>query len=431
VDDRTGQSGLESDETDNFSVFLHALRTKELERLPAGAEVVLSGGAAGMWYFDWFESHYPTAIRRHIGVEALAPKPEELPRHVDWIDSSLGDLSAIESGSIDLAFAGEVIEHLWPDDISGFLAETHRVLRPDGVLALDSPNRRVTQAIRWLHPEHTVEFTVDEIVELLELAGFGDIEVRGLVLGYDVDRHHFLPIRDLDSGIGRQARAIRALDRPEDAFVWWAQATRSERQPDPAALSRRTRELFFRFRQNRFSQLPSLAGRVEELPYDGRVIHTKRGESGTLVHGPHVPMPPGAWEAVFELQAPGASMTTDTEPLGWVEVTYGDPPAVLGRRDLTARDFTNATWSRPAIQFEINGTIPGVEFKVFSNGRSDLAARAFVDVHHPPAPPISRRRSQSRTRGWVLSRPLVEKAARKLLSQLPDSWQEKLRSWFY
>jgi len=68
-----------SDGVDDFSVFLHGLRTAEVKRLPAGARVVLSGGAAGTWYFDWFESSYPTPIERHIGVEAFAPKPGGSP----------------------------------------------------------------------------------------------------------------------------------------------------------------------------------------------------------------------------------------------------------------------------------------------------------------------------------------------------------------
>jgi hypothetical protein len=81
-------------------------------------------------------------------------------------------------------FGGQVIEHLWPDELSRFLVAAHRVLREGGWIALDSPNRRVTQAIEWLHPEHTVEFSVDEIVELLHLAGFDSVQVRGVLLAY-------------------------------------------------------------------------------------------------------------------------------------------------------------------------------------------------------------------------------------------------------
>ncbi len=151
--------------------------------------MVLSGGANSRWYFDWFADNYDSSPERHIGVEALAPKPDDLPDNAEWVASTLGDLSAVESGTVDLVFAGEVIEHLWADDIAGFLLESHRVLAPGGRIALDSPNRRVTQAIAWLHPEHTLEFSVDEIAELLELAGFDDVELRGVLRCYDRRRH--------------------------------------------------------------------------------------------------------------------------------------------------------------------------------------------------------------------------------------------------
>jgi hypothetical protein len=333
----TGAASTNS--TDDFSVLLHGLRTRELARLPPGARVVLSGGAAGTWYLDWFESHYPTPIDRHIAVEALAPRPHHLPDHVEWVTSSLGDLSAVRSASVDLVFAGEVIEHLWPDDISGFLAEAHRVLRQGGHIALDSPNRRVTQALRWLHPEHTVEFTVDEIVELLELAGFVDISLRGVLLGYDAGRHKFLPVERLDASVGCEDRVVCAPDRPEDSFVWWAEAARGGGRPNHAALQRRTRQLFSHFRRYRFSQALSAVGRAEELPYDGRVVHAVPGESGALVHGPYLPMPPGTWQAVFELSAPDAPSRLGDDAVGWIDVTHGDPPVVLGRRELTADDF--------------------------------------------------------------------------------------------
>jgi SAM-dependent methyltransferase len=72
--------------------------------------------------------------------------PDPLPPKVEWLQRNLGDLSPIDDGSVDLVFAGQVIEHLWPEDVAGFLAEAHRVLRPGGFLALDSPNRLVTES---------------------------------------------------------------------------------------------------------------------------------------------------------------------------------------------------------------------------------------------------------------------------------------------
>src|SRR5436309_3922234 len=121
--------GRKSPTVGDFNVFLHELRSRELERLPGGARTVLHGGSAGAWYFDWFREWYPTSVERHIGVDAFAERPADLPDGVAWLHRSLGDLEPVSDGEVDLVFAGQVIEHLWPEEITGFLLESHRVLR--------------------------------------------------------------------------------------------------------------------------------------------------------------------------------------------------------------------------------------------------------------------------------------------------------------
>lgn len=119
-----------------------------------------------------------------------------------------------------MVFAGQVIEHLWADDVAGFLLESHRALRQDGHLVLESPNRRVTEAIGWHHPQHTAELSVDEATRLLTLAGFEVLDVRGILLGYERERHALPP--------SWEERAQLAEDRPEDSFVWWIVARRGD-----------------------------------------------------------------------------------------------------------------------------------------------------------------------------------------------------------
>jgi SAM-dependent methyltransferase len=411
-----------ADTPDDFHLFLHELRTRELERLPPGAKVVLSGGAADSWYFDWFESHYPTVVDRHIGVEALAPKPDGLPEHVEWLSMSLGDLSPVASRSVDLVFAGEVIEHLWPDDISGFLTSAHRVLRAGGRIALDSPNRRVTQAIDWLHPEHTVEFSVDEIVELLELAGFEDVHVRGVLLTYDTERHEYLPLHDLDTPPGRQERVDRAAARPEDSLVWWAEATRGERTPDPEALRRRVRELFARFRRNRLGQTLSWAGEVADIPHLGRVIRAVPGEKGPMLFGPYMAMPAGSWEVVFELRLPNAGEHQPGGRVASLDVVHGSPPVTLARVDLTANDLAESSaWSRHAVRFDLDTTTMGVEFRVLSEGQVELWARVPVDLRPTAMPTLPQRRPRGRTKNWLRRHPRLKAVAKRVDALLPGT----------
>jgi SAM-dependent methyltransferase len=403
---------------EDFSEFLHGLRTQELRRLPPGARVVLSGGANSRWYFDWFDENYDGAPERHIGVEALAPKPDDLPANAEWVASTLGDLGAVETGTVDLVFAGEVIEHLWAEDIAGFLLESHRVLRPGGWIALDSPNRRVTQAIAWLHPEHTLEFTVDEIAELLELAGFDDVELRGVLRSYDRARHRFLPIMPIESGgLSRAERVETAADAPEDAFVWWAHGRRGDRAPDADAVRGRVQELFSRYRPWRVQQLNVAAGAVEEVPHVGRVVRSQPGAQGVVIHGPYVCMPPGEWSVGFELAIADGTAVAGDRVVAAVDVVCGGATIPLGETLIRASELARAPrWSTHRARFSLPTTTMGVEFRLRAEGGPALLAKLAVDLlpaQHVPPPPepdtLARaarkaRGGARRARAWVRAR---------------------------
>ncbi|MGH9135183.1 MAG: methyltransferase domain-containing protein, partial [Ilumatobacteraceae bacterium] len=162
-----------------FHAVLHELRTVELERLPKGARRALSVGASGRWYFDWFERSVGQ-LDVHIGVEAFEAEPADLPSYVHWIPTSADRFDGVADEDVDLVFAGQTSEHLWARELADFLVQSHRVLRPDGRLVVDSPNRLVTEHLRWSHGGHTVELAAGEIRELLRLAGFRPESLRGL-----------------------------------------------------------------------------------------------------------------------------------------------------------------------------------------------------------------------------------------------------------
>ena len=88
-----------------------------LADMPSGADTILSAGANGIWYFDWFDQEYGP-VKHHIGVEAYMPRPDGLPDSVEWVDADLAGpngVASVASGSVDLVFSGQNIEHLWPD----------------------------------------------------------------------------------------------------------------------------------------------------------------------------------------------------------------------------------------------------------------------------------------------------------------------------
>jgi SAM-dependent methyltransferase len=365
----------------DFNVLLHELRTRELGRLPPGAATVLHGGSAGQWYFDWFQEHYTTTVRRHVGVDAFSGRPEVLADEVEWLQRSLGDLSPVGNGEVDLVFAGQVIEHLWPEEVVGFLLEARRVLRPAGILVMDSPNRRVTAALGWDHPQHTVEFRPDEIVELLELAGFREISVRGLWLCFDRDRQQFLSLEgaaaDGDWTVERRAGA--AGDRPEDSFVWWAEGLRGDWPADEQRIERRVNEIFADYRRGRFSRLQRGVGVESGIGVD-RIVSVRPGEFGFLVFGPFVPMQHGSWVARFRV-AVEADGGAAEGILGVADVAVGPDADAVALRELTPDVVPpDGRLREVAVPFELESPAFGVEFRVRTTGVVTLRALLHVTV---------------------------------------------------
>jgi hypothetical protein len=149
----------------------------------------------------------------------------------------------VGDSSVDLVFAGQTTEHLWSYELSGFLEEAHRVLRADGLLVLDSPNRLVTEHLLWSHGGHTVELSVAEITELVTLAGFEVFSTAGIWRCHVEGRRWQLE-EGLDDPAIFTRRAATAHDAPDDSFVWWINARRTDSPPDSPRLRARTKELF-------------------------------------------------------------------------------------------------------------------------------------------------------------------------------------------
>jgi SAM-dependent methyltransferase len=350
-----------------FQLFLHdELRSRELERAPEGARTVLHGGAAGRWSFDWFESCYPTEVERHIGVEAFLPEPEDLADNVQWLPRTLGDLEPVGDGEVDLVYAGEVIEHLWPEDVVGFLLESNRVLRRGGAVALDSPNREVTGLAGWEHAEHTVEVTPQEIRDLLRLAGVDQVVVRGIWLAYDRAEGRVLELETLEPEgewtVDR--RREEAADRPDDSFLWWAEGRKGDRAPDRKRIAQLVDEAYRVYRGRRFARFHSHVGEVT----DG-VVTTSAGETGHLVFGPYVPVRGGRWTARFEAGlVPGAAPLAPEESMGTVDVTKELDVQVVASRELLAGELPDEGLAEVEVPFELPRTETGVQLRCSPTG---------------------------------------------------------------
>lgn len=278
--------------SDFFHNLLHELRTLELERLPYVGPRVLSVGASGTWYFEWFEQGYGS-VEHHTGIEAFEPEPPDLPPNVRWIPAPADRFDGVAEASVDVVFAGQTTEHLWANELVGFLLESHRVLRPGGMLALDSPNRLVTEHLHWSHGGHTVELSPAEITRLLTLSGFDPLPVRGAWLCQGDGSTLALEER-LDDAAVLARRIALGGERPDDAFIWWVNAVRAERSPDSEHLRAEVQALFERHWPLRVCRgMPGLA--------EGSV--TLSADAPRVASLPF-PLPQGRWSLAVQQMEP-------------------------------------------------------------------------------------------------------------------------------
>lgn len=260
----------------DFNVRLHELRSIELRHLPIDGGVLLSAGCAGAWYFDWLEE-CAGPFERHIGVELYSPRPDALASNVTWIAESASSMPTVPDASVDVVFSGQNIEHLWVDDLVGFLEEANRVLRPGGRLVVDSPNRSAVEALGWVHPEHTIEMTADEAIHLVGLAGFEPRIVRGLWNCRDRTSREWLPLcREIGDVRELMERSIGRREVDDD-FVWWIEFERVG-APGPADEIRGA--VLDLFRRHWHARVNRAAGSTGERVADG--WSAPAGASGLL-----------------------------------------------------------------------------------------------------------------------------------------------------
>ncbi len=117
---------------------------------------------------------------------------------------SMADLSRYPDESFDLVYSGQSIEHVPVDVADVVLAGAFRVLRHGGLLALDTPNARVTrlQQEAFIDPDHEYEYTSEELDAKLVRAGFAILERKGLNLGLESVKQGRFDEREVAENVG-------------------------------------------------------------------------------------------------------------------------------------------------------------------------------------------------------------------------------------
>jgi SAM-dependent methyltransferase len=98
---------------------------------------------------------------------------------------SMTDLTSYQSGTFDLVYSGQSIEHITRREADCVLSQVHRVLRPGGFLAIDTPNSKLTrlQQDAFIDPDHKYEYSHAEMAAMLRGHGFVIEQALGINYG--------------------------------------------------------------------------------------------------------------------------------------------------------------------------------------------------------------------------------------------------------
>lgn len=103
---------------------------------------------------------------------------------IEYVYTSMADLSYFEEGTFDLIWSGQSIEHISREDAEKVFSQAYKLLKPGGKLALDTPNRAATKLqcpTGYIHPEHKIEYYYKDLCQLLEKYNFKIIDTKGLI----------------------------------------------------------------------------------------------------------------------------------------------------------------------------------------------------------------------------------------------------------
>ena len=204
-----------------FGPSLHYGRGVFIRSLPRARRILDIGGVAlGVPYGALVLMGYPYTFEEIVIVDLPSEDRHELYQddlshssveveggRVSYRYHSMTDLSSYPSASFDMVYSGQSIEHITRAEAEQVLAEAHRVLRPGGVLALDTPNANLTrlQQDAFIDPDHKYEYRHSELAAMLRGNGFVIERALGINYGGDsVARGVFDPDR-----ARHQARRVR------------------------------------------------------------------------------------------------------------------------------------------------------------------------------------------------------------------------------
>lgn len=151
-----------------------------VERDAPGARTVAELGAGYCDFINAFSAQRKIAFDLNPEMAAFAA-PE-----VDLRIADATKLPDIESGSLDLVFASNFLEHLEQEELDALLPRIRAVLSPRGRLILIQPNYRLCAEHYFDDPTHRTVFDDSSIAELLVRHGLRVVRVEPGLLPFSM-----------------------------------------------------------------------------------------------------------------------------------------------------------------------------------------------------------------------------------------------------
>jgi SAM-dependent methyltransferase len=127
-----------------------------------------------------------------IGVDIVQERLDQIPAGIYnmLLCESIIEIS-LPSSSMDYVVAGEVIEHIAPEDLNKVLISFNRVLKPNGKLLMTTPNPnsfliKLGRDSVFNDPSHLSIMTIKRLKTLLKGNGFTDIKIVGSGKAIDI-----------------------------------------------------------------------------------------------------------------------------------------------------------------------------------------------------------------------------------------------------
>jgi predicted SAM-dependent methyltransferase len=184
---------IEQKALDEHLNLIHQGRIALVSQLPQG-DIILDLGGANcplfkMGYPHRFKKLYlidlPPDERcdmyKEIVIDKKSDNGEVLIKYGNMID-----LGGFPDESVDFVWSGQSIEHVSPENGIKMCQAVFRVLKNGGAFCLDTPNRKVTEIHTkdigggFIHPEHCIEYTPQQLRKMLEKEGFHIVESLGV-----------------------------------------------------------------------------------------------------------------------------------------------------------------------------------------------------------------------------------------------------------